>query len=116
MNIQKEIQKRIRRTGMETTEAILRTMGKALLKTNVVDMKNDPAFKEAAEEVGAYLHISPRTVVLQIGHVNALIEGKMWSKKHGIDKRSHDFLLGAIRAGALTNEQGRLALETIHNS
>ncbi len=108
-----EMQNRIRRTGEETTQAIIKNLQKALLKTSLVDIRKDPEFKLAMEVVGEYLSISPKTIELQTRHVVNLVNGKIPTQKSGILGRSNAFFLGAVAQDALTFEEKMHALDTL---
>jgi len=108
-----EMQNRIRRTGEETTQAIIKNLQKALLKQSLVEIRKDPEFKLAMEVVGEYLNISPKTIELQTRHVVNLVNGKIPTQKAGIVGRTNAFFLGAVAQDALTFKEKINALDTL---
>ena len=108
-----EMQNRIRRTGEETTQAIVKNLQKALLKTSLVEIRKDPEFKLAMDVVGEYLNIKPATIELQTRHVVNLVNGKIPTQKAGILGRTNAFFLGAVAQDALTYEEKVSALNTL---
>ena len=111
--LQNLIRNRIRRTGEETTQAIIKNLQKALAKQSLVEIRKDPGFKVAMDEVGRYLSIKPSTIELQTRHVVNLVNGKIPTKKAGIVGRSNAFFLGAVACDALTFEEKMNALDTL---
>lgn len=102
----------LKRSAAETTRLMLEDLEILLDTKDPVEIWNHPEKWVAFDIVGQYRHKSPKTVKIRVQTLNDLIHGKSYNSIH---KAAHQYVVGAIRHGALTEAQEEAVFTSLSN-